>query len=505
MNTSNSNNYLQSDAKIVDHSKLIGDNIHKSIRVHPSILKIIQTPEFQRLHNIKQLGLCFYVFPCAKHSRFEHSLGAYYLACQLVNNIRKKYPDREYKIDELGITTKLTDDVALCILIAAVCHDIGHGPYSHNFDDVLLRDSNHPNRTHEVRSCLLTETICRRELGLDDPHIAFTKSVMNPDHNNPSHKGALYQIVSNELNGMDVDKYDYLNRDSYNLRLNKEFDPTRLLEEFIIDSNGNIAYSKHCSQDVLEMFDTRYKMFSIVYCHKTNKLIEEMYNDIMIKVDPIFKISESINDMNRFYKVTDSTVFDLIDNVLNPMPYMKFEFNEEQMTAIRKAAVIKHRILRRDLYKSIFHQNDVDEKQVETFIETVLTKIPELTKADFKIKRNRIGYVSGNKPDPFMSIYFYDKNNDTQTFILDKTRISGLKNSSYRETKYILILKRSEYCEQVRQLWKDYYKVIVDMRSVIDKQHETDAQLVRQISEPASGWVRMAHVESTIWAINDKK
>ena len=272
------------------YSKLFGCNIHGSIRVSSLALRIINTPEFQRMKLIKQLGLCYHVYSSATHSRFEHSIGVYHLAGKMLEKIQQQYPKKTYYIHELGKSTKLTYKIIECIKIAALCHDIGHGPFSHIFDDVLLKYSKNHNKDHEVRSCLIVEMLCKRELGneLSDKYISFINSIINPQKH---HVGALYQIVANYLNGIDVDKFDYLARDAKNLGLATGFDPNRLINEFIIDSNNNIAYPKHCSLNIYEMFQSRYMMHKKVYSHKTVKLVESMLSDLFIKIDPIFKIS----------------------------------------------------------------------------------------------------------------------------------------------------------------------------------------------------------------------
>lgn len=461
MNTCNTNNLFQSS----DKSKLVGCSIHKSIRIHPSILKIIHTDEFQRLHDIKQLGLCYLVFPSGKHSRFEHALGVYYLACQLINNIRKKYPEREYWIEELGIKTMLTDEIALDILIAALCHDIGHAMFSHCFDDLILKNSkyhNHPNAEHEIRSCLIIEIICKRELDLDNKHINFTNSLVEPTK--PYHKGVIYQIVSNTLNGMDVDKYDYLSRDPYNLGLSKSFDSRRLLEEFIIDGNDNIAYSKHCAQDVLEMFQTRYALHAIVYSHKTTKIIELMYVDMFKKLEPIFHLCESISDMKKFCRLNDMTLFNKLDEVLNPSPYMTLNLTDEQLQAIKEADQIRKDINARHLYKAIFYQNDVSKKECSDFITSMKKQYPELKQEDLIISKVNVGYVGSNKPDPFLSIYFYDKITDTKTFTMNKTRISAILSNKYNEDRYLLVCKKSILAEPIKDHWKLHYEQLLKER-----------------------------------------
>ncbi|XP_071957720.1 deoxynucleoside triphosphate triphosphohydrolase SAMHD1-like [Antedon mediterranea] len=104
-------------------NKIFNDPIHGTIELHPLCVKIIDTVQFQRLRNIKQLGGCYFVFPGASHNRFEHSIGVSHLAGNLVRSLNEKQPD-------LGITKK---DI-LCVEIAGLCHDLGHGPFSHLFD-----------------------------------------------------------------------------------------------------------------------------------------------------------------------------------------------------------------------------------------------------------------------------------------------------------------------------------------------------------------------------------
>ncbi len=425
------------------YSKLLGCNTHKSIRVSGTALKIIDTPEFQRMRDIKQLGLCHHVYSAAMHTRFEHSLGVYHLAGKMLSKIQQDYSDMEFEIIELGPgKRKLTPKIAECIKIAALCHDIGHGPFSHIFDDVLLRNSTHPNRHHETRSCLIIEMLCKRELknDLDDAHISFIKSIIDPQKH---HTGALYQIVSNYLNGIDVDKFDYLVRDGINLGLNTEFNMNRLIEEFIIDHNGNIAYPKHCSPDIYQLFHSRYMMHKKVYSHKTVKLIELMLSDIFLKVDPIFEISSSIDNMQTFCKLTDNTIYQYIQFVMNPPPFIQNNLDQQQKKLVTEAHEIYQNVIARKLYKQVLEISEEDNGEIvlKNFLNWFLKSNPSIDEKDFVIIRTRIGFVSGNKSDPFDSVYFYKNKEDDQTFTVKKSYISGLISNKIQEIQWHLVCK----------------------------------------------------------------
>ncbi|XP_038127419.1 deoxynucleoside triphosphate triphosphohydrolase SAMHD1-like isoform X3 [Cyprinodon tularosa] len=115
---------------MAEQRKIFKDPVHGTIELHPLLVKIIDTPQFQRLRNIKQLGAVSYVYPGATHSRFEHSIGVAYLAGEILKSIKEKQK-------ELGIT----DWDVLCVQFAALCHDLGHGPFSHMFDLMFLPEA----------------------------------------------------------------------------------------------------------------------------------------------------------------------------------------------------------------------------------------------------------------------------------------------------------------------------------------------------------------------------
>ena len=105
------------------------DAVHNIIRVDTStpegslIARLIDTPEFQRLRRIRQLGLAYFAYQTAEHSRFTHSLGAYFLATRLLDRLASRY--------------KISDEDRIAVRVAALIHDLGHGPYSHVMETIL--------------------------------------------------------------------------------------------------------------------------------------------------------------------------------------------------------------------------------------------------------------------------------------------------------------------------------------------------------------------------------
>jgi HD superfamily phosphohydrolase len=124
-------------------------------------VRILDTPEMQRLHRLKQLGVCDYVFRCANHTRLEHSIGVTHQAHVLLSTLQTQYrrakevkrmlnsrdlPDSPY------LPPKISEVDKLCVLVACLCHDLGHGPFSHHFEGVLRDLKVHRFSECEARS-----------------------------------------------------------------------------------------------------------------------------------------------------------------------------------------------------------------------------------------------------------------------------------------------------------------------------------------------------------------
>ena len=118
------------------------DTIHGTIELDPVLAVIIDTPQFQRLRNIKQQGASYWVYPGASHNRFEHSIGASYLCGKFITILKEKHPHL------------ITDMDVICVKIAGLCHNMGHGPFSHVFDNQYRKLVAPQSKwTHDEQSC----------------------------------------------------------------------------------------------------------------------------------------------------------------------------------------------------------------------------------------------------------------------------------------------------------------------------------------------------------------
>ncbi|XP_037040565.1 deoxynucleoside triphosphate triphosphohydrolase SAMHD1 [Bradysia coprophila] len=192
------------------------DPIHGVMDLPNIIFEIINTEFFQRLRNLKQLGACSYVFPGATHNRFEHCIGV----CHLI--------DKFLDILEKNSAIKVTDYHRKCVMIAGLLHDVGHGPFSHMWDQ-FVHQRRYKDWNHETSSCDITRHIFDKndiKLSTDmQEHvngIEIIVSMINGDVDClqkylSNDQMYLSEIVNNKFCFIDVDKWDYILRDSYYL------------------------------------------------------------------------------------------------------------------------------------------------------------------------------------------------------------------------------------------------------------------------------------------------
>lgn len=302
------------------------DNIYGEIIISNYAKIITAHPWFQRLKDIKQLGPLHFKFPHADHSRFYHSVGVAYLSRLAGTILRCQYG-------------KITDREILCLELAGLCHDLGHGPYSHSFDH-LLRDIKFKSITaqHEIRSQILVKHLIEDipDLDISDVEIKLIQyfidtdkyKLIYPNDSSPEHTPGLEQIVSNPVHKLDVDKMDYLLRDSQALRfdmtIDGKLDVKALLKRsrLVYDAKEEKTFWMFHIRDqgmVYDLICRRFIFYNNYYLHPDVNAINCMLTDALIIVDRIKKYSECVKletreQIEKYAQLTDTFFLEMLMN-----------------------------------------------------------------------------------------------------------------------------------------------------------------------------------------------
>lgn len=224
------------------------------VPVTPRVRQLIDTPEFRRLADVRQLGLVALVYPSANHTRFEHALGVYRLALLFLR--RLAHDDR--------FDSAISPADAELFIVAALLHDLGHWPYCHPIEDLHL--ANVPRHELFANSFLLEGEIAdtlRTDWNINPRDVVALLS--------EKPRTTRGKILSSMLSGpIDIDKMDYLARDSLHAGVpyGRQFDQPRLLASLCLNQNGDALAIGDKGRTAAEMMVfARYVMFSEVYWH----------------------------------------------------------------------------------------------------------------------------------------------------------------------------------------------------------------------------------------------
>ena len=426
----------------------IYDNIHGYIDLDPIASVIVDTDIFQRLRNIHQTGVLYLVFPTATHTRFEHSIGTYHLAKQMITMIATKQPE-----------LKITDEIITLVSIAGLCHDLGHLLFSHLFDDSFIETlpninmikTKTSNWCHENRSInLLNYIVEKYNIMLNKDQLKVIGDLINPkesDYNKWKPKYMIgrwiFQIISNPLNSIDVDKFDYLTRDTMAVGLKLGFDYSRIMSDArVIENNGKtmICYSSQCSEDIYHMFFIRYRLHRQIYNHKAVKAIEILMIQLLFELEKEMNISEYIMDPEKMILLTDNFVMSSHMFIKNSIVHN----------------IIKD-INTRNLPKLVYQEISLNN------IEININKLEEMYKGMYQIVRFKVGYVGG-KTNPLNKIYFY--NFKTGNIIAENKikNFSLLINQKHQEYFLRVYCLNKEKLDNMKQLFDNNEEIFtIDM------------------------------------------
>jgi len=391
----------------MDFKNTIYDNIHGDINIDPIAQSIIDTPEFQRLRYIHQTGVLYLVYPTAVHSRYEHSLGVYHLGITMIKKLKEKHPE-----------INISNEIVLLIGIAGLCHDLGHLLFSHLFDDYFLEKLPNYNElknmtknvVHENRSIFLLNHIVEKyNINLNKDQLKVIGDLINPKDAKYTKWKSKYQIgewimqiISNPINSIDVDKFDYLTRDTKAVGLKYNFNYKRIINEAKI-INDKLCYSSQCSEDIYQMFFIRYRLHRQIYNHKTVKAIEILIIKLLFEIEKEHKISNYILDADNMIKLVDHFIWMFNNDIISKIYFRKIPKLVYQNVSLVPIA---------------FDENKIKEKFGED---------------NYCIIRYKAGYVGGKSTNPLNKIIFYNIE-DNKIISDNKVKsFSLLINQKYQE------------------------------------------------------------------------
>ncbi|KAF2077132.1 hypothetical protein CYY_001579 [Polysphondylium violaceum] len=416
-------------SKIRKQSKIINDVVHGHMDVPDYILEFVDSEQFQRLRDLKQLGTTSFVFPCGTHTRFEHSLGVSHLAGKWIDKIKMTQPDLE-----------ITEDEQKFVRIAGLCHDLGHGPFSHAFESWANTLPTKRFHHEEMSVKMLNWLIDDKGLDYSTDDVKYISNLIS-GKNRPKERGFIYDIVANDRNSVDVDKFDYLARDSYYLGRSTVCDFTRLIEFSKVIDNEICFCSKEI-YNLYELFHTRYSLHKLVYTHKVAKSIEFMISDAFSAADPYLNISDQLEDPHEFINLSDS--------LLRTIETSKVKELEKSRNIIKN-------IRNRNLYKFV-DEIIVSSKNMPLELAQEIAKEGNgITVDDVIVQNLKLNYAFKDK-DPVEHTHFYTRYDDSHKIKIKKEHASHLIPNTFQEERIRVFCRSKDKCEMVQKSFRKVLK-----------------------------------------------
>ncbi|KIJ21241.1 hypothetical protein PAXINDRAFT_160479 [Paxillus involutus ATCC 200175] len=391
---------------------------------------------FQRLRYIKQLGLTYYVFPGASHNRFEHCLGVCHLARLMAVHLRDTQ-------SSLGITDQ---------------HRV-NGPWSHVWDNIFIPTALPAKKAwiHEQASDMMFDDMVETyQLDITPEEVTIVKALIAGDKNRcvlGQTMPFLFEIVANQRNGLDVDKFDYILRDCQAVGDKGNSSLSRWAKIFLLGPcpsarviDGMIWYGIKDANQIYELCYTRFSFHKRIYNHKTRELlskaIEYMVIDALLEAEPYLKTADHVDKPKSYVFLTD-----------NPLNGIE-ESTEKELEGAR--AIIE-RLRTRDLYKVVDFKvfSHEDKKMIKE----------NITPEKIVGVANQLLDVAlwQEEKNPLDEVAFYGKGNPDRCGKADYSDISLLMPSSFAEvsmrvytkdgTFYRHILKNLPATGPIEELW----------------------------------------------------
>lgn len=347
--------------------KIVNDPVHGFINIqHPIVFDLIEHPYFQRLRNIKQLGLTYLVYPGANHNRFQHALGALHLMNEAISVLRSK-----------GHIISEQESEAACVAI--LLHDIGHGPFSHSLEYSIAKDISHETISRCFFYLLNAEMNGRLQMAIDVFEDKYPKKF-------------LHQLVSSQL---DMDRLDYLRRDSFFSGVTEGTVGVERIIKMLDVVNDQLVVEAKGIYSIEKFLIARRLMYWQVYLHKTVVVAEQtlikmlqrarelVHNGVDLFATPSLKYFLQ-NDITE----SDFLVKDLSQKPSEALIHFANLDDSDIMIAAKMwrthSDIVLSRfaemIVNRKLLKVELRSKPFDNERIDSIRQQVILKIPDYSK-----------------------------------------------------------------------------------------------------------------------------
>jgi HD superfamily phosphohydrolase len=336
--------------------KMINDPVHGFITINdPLIFALFNHPFFQRLRRVQQMALANLVYPGAVHTRLHHSLGAYQLMCNAINELKDK-----------GV--EISPEEAQAAKAAILMHDIGHGPYSHALENVLIKGVHHESLSLLIMQALNADPNPALNGKLDLAIRIFT---------NQYPKTFLHQLISGQL---DVDRLDYLSRDSFFTGVSEGvIGYERIIKMLNVKDNVLLVEEKGINS-VEKFLVARRLMYWQVYRHKTVIAAENMLVKIIQRARQLTAAKDNAITTGGILDYFLSNNFSALEQI-DIAAYCQLD-DTDIMFAIKKwqahpdpiLSLLCNRLLNRKIYKCQLQSEPIDEATLQEAIQATKLK-----------------------------------------------------------------------------------------------------------------------------------
>ena len=408
----------------MNEHKIINDPVFGFIKIPCGLLyDVVQHPLVQRLNRINQLGLASVVYPGARHTRFQHSLGAFHLMSEAILSLQQK-------------GNFIFDSEAEAVEAAILMHDIGHGPFSHVLENTLIKGI-----SHEEISLMMMEQINHDTGGQLNLAISIFKGLYP--------KNFLHQLISSQL---DMDRLDYLRRDSFYTGVTEgNIGSARIIKMLNVINDSLVVESKGI-YSLENYLTTRRLMYWQVYLHKTAVACEKVLVNTLLRAKDLSRQGKDLfapPSLKYFLQnEVDAEWFDNHEEALK----MYEDLDDSDIWSAMKAwkysddkilSTLATDMLNRHIFKVEVNENPVGEERIAEIAADIAAKMgisPEEARR-YMMSINTIQKDMYNVDDDSITILYKD---GTMKDISEASELLNVQLLSKKIRKYYLCYHRFE-------------------------------------------------------------